>query len=52
MIKKLIEKWTCKHEWEEFYRRELYWFDWEKRPYKTKITLICKKCGKIKKIYV
>lgn len=52
MIKELIEKLTCKHAWKEFFRRDFYWFDWDKRPYKTKVTLICKKCGMIKKICV
>ncbi len=52
MIKKLFEKWACMHEWGvhcdivvmgEFYRNEVVGH---------KRTLICKKCGKIKKIWL
>lgn len=49
MIKKLIAKWLCCHEWESHHTTEVY----EKGqgiPWKTKETLICKKCGKIKQI--
>jgi hypothetical protein len=49
MIKKLIEKWTCKHKWKVHYEvsvrdsgRDL--------PHTVRQTLICTECGKIKRI--
>ena len=49
---KLVEKWACRHEWENHYITELYKNDSDKRPWKVELTLICHKCGKIKKIEV
>lgn len=47
---KLIEKWACCHDWECHHKINVYEDEWSKMPYKTKETLICKKCGKIKRI--
>ena len=52
MIKELIEKWACKHDWKELYKVNEYWSSNSKLPCETKIILVCKKCGKIKRIYV
>lgn len=47
---KLVEKWACCHKWEKHYIMNTYSDDYSKMPYKTVETLICQKCGKIKKI--
>lgn len=47
---KLIEKWACCHEWESHNKTNVYDSENSKLPYKTKETLIYKKCGKIKRI--
>lgn len=47
---KLIEKWACCHEWESHNITHVYMHENSKIPYKSKETLICKKCGKIKRI--
>ena len=47
---KLVEKWACRHCWETHHTVEVYEYSYDKMPYKTKRTLICSKCGKIKKI--
>ena len=46
-IKRLLEKWSCCHEWETYSQQEYindYGESW------IQATLICKKCGKIKQI--
>lgn len=53
MIKELIEKWTCKHDWKEPYQVNLYRSkNGKTKRCKSMIIYVCKKCGKIKKIYV
>lgn len=47
---KLIEKWECCHEWETHRIIKCYKGEWNKLPDKVEETLICQKCGKIKKI--
>lgn len=47
---KLFEKWACCHDWESHNKTDVYASETSKMPYKTKETLICKKCGKIKRI--
>ena len=47
---KLVEKWACCHEWETYQITKTYDDDYDKRPSKIEHTLICQKCGKIKKI--
>lgn len=49
-MKKLFERWFCKHKWKEFDRVWVFEKDYDKMPTKTKVTLICEDCGKIKKI--
>lgn len=53
MIKELIEKLCCKHQWREMYMVDMYsdLFP-SKRPVATKVTLCCTKCGKIKRIKI
>ena len=50
MIKKLIEKWACKHLWETVNDTHVYAREKDKIPTKVRRTLICKNCGKIKQI--
>lgn len=47
---KLAEKWSCCHEWELHQRMKSYDNYSCDIPWKVEETLICKKCGKIKKI--
>lgn len=49
---KLVEKMACGHSWEEYYTTKVYKSDYDKRPYHINQTLICSKCGKIKKVKV
>lgn len=49
LIKKLLEKWACMHDWSFYKEREVstdygdhYW----------RHTFICKKCGKFKQVRV
>lgn len=47
---KLVEKCACCHKW-ELHRRMSTYDDYSgNRPSKVEETLICQKCGKIKKI--
>ena len=47
---KLVEKWAYFHEWKLYNRTEVYGRTFDLKPYETKDTLICEKCGKIKRI--
>jgi Fe2+ or Zn2+ uptake regulation protein len=51
-IKRLLEKWSCSHKWDTYAMMEIldptYLFS--ARYMGEEHTLICKKCGKIKKI--
>ena len=52
---RILEKWSCHHEWSVYHQTEIYSqfanVDTDV-PMKRRHTLICKKCGKIKKINV
>lgn len=48
---KLMDKWCCKHSWNKYYESQTKNSEHE-NPYKIEHTLICKNCGKIKKICV
>ena len=45
MIKELLSKWVCKHEWVLYKTNKLV--DYDLLDYKK---YICKKCGKMKKV--
>lgn len=47
---KLVEKWACCHDWETYHITNVYENDSDKIPWKVEHTLICQKCGKIKKV--
>ena len=47
---KLVEKWACCHEWKTHRTMRSYDEVWDKLSTKVEETLICQKCGKIKKI--
>lgn len=53
-MKKLILQWldklACHHDWMVHREVHVYMDETDAEPYKTKQTLICKKCGKIKRI--
>lgn len=49
MLRKLIEKWSCLHQWAQI-KEISYYYPNTKRPYKQKQCLLCEKCGKIKTI--
>ena len=46
----LLQKLCCCHKWEVHYTVNVYESNNSTRPYETKQTLICEKCGKIKQI--
>jgi hypothetical protein len=46
---KLVEKLTCCHRWESWHKTNIFEFPDSNRPFKIRETLICSKCGKIKK---
>lgn len=50
MLKQLFQKACCCHDWEERYKTRVFETDSSSRPYEIKVTLVCKKCGKIKQI--
>jgi hypothetical protein len=50
MLRKLIEKWTCKHKWKIHNTTNIYDIDIPDMPTGTRQTLICQECGKIKQI--
>lgn len=50
MLRKLIEKWSCKHKWKIHHNTEVYDTEIAKTPTKLRQTLICQECGKIKQI--
>ncbi len=51
LILALFRKWSCAHEW-EFYYETNEWGLKGKYPTEIHHTMICKKCGKIKRINV
>lgn len=48
----ILKKWGCAHEWDTYQTTKIYDYEYDKIPTRIKHTLICKKCGKIKQIYV
>lgn len=55
LLKKLIAKWACMHEWDVYNRKETFLINKDGQqigdmPIEHTHTLICKECGKIKKI--
>ena len=50
MLRKLIEKWSCKHKWEIHSTTNIHDTDIPDMPTKIRQTLICQHCGKIKQI--
>lgn len=49
LILQLLQKWACCHEWEVHKLVQSY-LEGHSRPAEIVEVLICKKCGKIKKI--
>lgn len=51
---KLVEKWACGHKWKEFRETSIAGYNHKEGdlPERIDITMICKECGKIKKISV
>lgn len=56
MIKKLITAWfkkrNCMHNWSFYSKRYMHYFSLDDAPDYEEHTLLCTKCGKIKKIKV
>jgi len=51
LIKQILAKWGCMHQWKTYHKTNVY--DWARNsdlPNRIEVTLICTKCGKIKKI--
>lgn len=55
LLRAILEKWACKHDWDTFAKTKVYdegdTMD-TAYPIRTRYTLICKRCGKIKKVAV
>lgn len=49
MLKKLLEKWSCKHKWQIHHKANIYGSGYD-MPTEIRHTLICENCGKIKQI--
>jgi hypothetical protein len=49
LISKIIDKWFCLHKWELYQRTNAFSKGYQ-RPSRVEDTLVCKRCGKIKKI--
>lgn len=49
-FQQLLDKWSCLHDWKEFERCKTYTTYYRDIPSSIGVTLICNKCGKIKKI--
>ena len=50
LIKQLLQKWSCNHIWEQHCLNKVYKYPSDSVPTAVHETLICTKCGKIKKI--
>jgi len=51
LIKQLLAKWGCMHQWKPYHRTKIYdWASNNEIPNKIEETWVCIKCGKIKKI--
>lgn len=49
-LNELLSKWSCRHEWQEINKTQVYDGNKFDLPVEISITYICKKCGKFKKI--
>lgn len=52
LIESIKKKWFCCHEWKKLHTVEQYKKPSDEMPCNVEIILVCKKCGKIKKIKV
>lgn len=52
IIRKILEKVACCHEWESVTSCDKYEGSSSERPYKTTILFYCHKCGKMKKVII
>ena len=50
LICNILEKWGCMHYWEKYNTTNVFIESHKDIPHKIIDTLICNKCGKIKKI--
>ena len=50
MLRKLIEKWSCKHKWKIHNTTNVHDTEIPDMPTAVRQTLICQECGKIKQI--
>lgn len=49
-IKQFLDKLFCLHKWDNVSEMNVFEYENSKMPYQTKRTLICERCGRIKKI--
>jgi len=52
MLKKLIEKILCMHKWNTYNESKTFEYSGAELPIYVTHTLICEKCGKIKKVNI
>lgn len=48
----LVKKWGCRHHWKTYQTSKVFASDFDKTPIRIDHTLICKKCGEIRKITI
>ena len=51
-LKNYLDKISCHHQWEVHEQVNRFQFDESTMPVEVRQTLICKRCGKIKKITI
>lgn len=51
-FKLFLDKFLCKHKWEEMYRSRTFETEGAKHPYKVYVTLNCTECGEIKQMNI
>ena len=52
VIRRILEKVACCHEWESVMNCDKYEDSTSQKPYKTTILFCCHKCGKMKKVVI
>ena len=50
LIKQILIKWSCNHQWKIHDETNIFHDDKDTRPYEIRQTLICDKCGELNQI--
>ena len=52
IIRRILEKWVCRHEWEILQKVSFYQESNSELPHRIAYLLSCKKCGKLKQVEI